>query len=102
MTQSYKWWVHCPVCAEKILGGEALRRWDGLMVCKDCWEPRHPLDFYRPRNDTHPLPFKNEESEVNVGPTYVVPAPTYFCDLYRAQGMADIGITDCARADITL
>ncbi len=37
-------------------------RWDGLMVCKDDWEPRHPSDFYRPRNDVHKLPFTRSDA----------------------------------------
>lgn len=70
MTQSYKWQVNCPVCSEQRLGGDLKHRWDGLFVCPECWEPRHPLDFYRPRNDTHILPYRYKDVEVSVAPTY--------------------------------
>jgi hypothetical protein len=70
MSQSYKWWANCAVCSDQVLGGDMKRRWDGVMVCVQCWEPRHPMDFYRPRNDTHPLPFIQKEVEIDVGPTY--------------------------------
>lgn len=23
------------------------REWTGLKVCRECWDPRHPLDFVR-------------------------------------------------------
>jgi hypothetical protein len=101
MSQSYKWWVNCPVCSDQILGGDMKRRWDGLNVCVNCWEPRNPLDLYRPRDVNHVLPYLHTEQETSVGPTYVTAQPTYFCDPYRRQSMADVGTADCAKADIT-
>ena len=49
--------VICPVCGWKYKASEMLRRWDGLMVCKTDWEPRHPMDFFRTIPDQHSLPF---------------------------------------------
>jgi len=34
-----------------------VRRWDGLWVCEEDWEPRHPMDYFRTINDVHVLPF---------------------------------------------
>ena len=36
--------VICDVCGFKIKRSKALKRWDGAIVCKDDWEPRHPQD----------------------------------------------------------
>ena len=44
-------WVECEVCASHIRTFDAKRRWDGLTVCPDDWETRHPQDFVRTRYD---------------------------------------------------
>lgn len=54
---SYSWNAVCDVCGFEYKANELRKRWDGLMVCKDDWEVRHPLDFYRTKDDTHKLPF---------------------------------------------
>lgn len=48
---SYKrgvWDVVCDVCGFKFKSDKLKERWDGLMVCKEDWETRHPQDFLRP------------------------------------------------------
>ncbi len=54
---SYEYNALCQSCKFKVPASSLRLRWDGLWVCKDDWEPRHPSDFYRNRNDTHKLPF---------------------------------------------
>jgi len=27
------------------------REWTGVIVCKSCWEPRHPQDFVKGREE---------------------------------------------------
>lgn len=39
--------IYCMSCNRKYKSNEILKRWDGLLVCKDDWEPRHPQDFVR-------------------------------------------------------
>ena len=68
-TRSYEYNVLCPVCQFKMKASDLRWRWDGLWVCKDDWEPRHPLDFYTARNDVHPLPFMYPDNNgINIGP----------------------------------
>lgn len=55
----------CDVCGFKLKASMLKQRWDGLMVCKEDWEPRNILDFYRPRNDTHRLPWTRPDSSVD-------------------------------------
>lgn len=38
----------CDVCGFRIPTAKMRKRWDGLWVCPEDWEPRHILDFYRP------------------------------------------------------
>lgn len=54
---SGEWNVTCDVCSEKIKSSEARRRWDGLIVCPDDYEERHPQDFVRARMDKISVPF---------------------------------------------
>lgn len=57
VSKSYDYNALCDSCGFKYKASELFLRWDGLNVCKWDWEQRHPLDFYRTRNDTHLLPF---------------------------------------------
>lgn len=40
-------WNVCMVCGFDVRAKESKRTWDHRVVCKDCWEPRHPLDLIR-------------------------------------------------------
>ena len=61
----------CDVCGLKYKASDLLKRWDGLMVCKFDWEPRHPQEFIRAKHDNAPLPFTRPDSDgIDVGPTY--------------------------------
>jgi len=95
---SYSWNVICPVCGFKHKGQNMKKRWDGPWVCKDCWEPRHPLDFYRTRNDFHKLPFTYPDGGIDVGP--LAPGAGFACTVFRAAPLADQGTADCARLTV--
>ena len=61
----------CDVCGFKYKASDLLKRWDGLMVCKWDWEPRHPQEFIKNINDQPKLPFTRPDSDgIDVGPTY--------------------------------
>ncbi len=66
----YEYNAICDGCGRKFKASELRKRWDGYMMCKDDWEPRHSLDFYRVKNDSHQLPFSHPESEdIDVSPS---------------------------------
>jgi len=44
-------WVECDVCGMDIYASDSKKRWDGLVVCPEDWEVRHPQDFVRARKD---------------------------------------------------
>ena len=44
-------WIECDVCGMDIYASDSKKRWDGLIVCPDDWEMRHPQDFVRARKD---------------------------------------------------
>lgn len=41
----------CDECGSKIRRSESRKRWDGLIVCREDWETRHPQDFVRGKRD---------------------------------------------------
>lgn len=54
------WRAECDVCAFVYDSMEMRKRWDGHMVCKHCFEPRHIGDFYRYKSNERPLPFTRD------------------------------------------
>lgn len=66
---SYQYNALCDGCGFKKKNHQLKKRWDGFMMCKDCWEPRQPLDFYRSRNDVHKLPWTRPDNDgISVAP----------------------------------
>ena len=44
-------WTECVVCGFDYYASTMKLRWDGVWVCPDDWETRHPQDFVRARAD---------------------------------------------------
>jgi hypothetical protein len=86
---SGSWLVICDSCAKKIRSEEAFHRWDGFVVCGNCFEERHPQDFLRARVDKITVPFTRPRGEdvfvEDVG-----------CTIEHQQGIAGIGVAGCA------
>lgn len=72
VTTSYENNVLCKVCQFKKKRSQLKMRWDGLWVCDECWESRHPTDFYRNRSDVHLLPFVYSDDGADPETTWVV------------------------------
>lgn len=53
----------CDCCGFKVKQSELKKRWDGAMVCKADWEPRHPQDSVKVR------PERNNVKDARVEPT---------------------------------
>lgn len=97
MNNYYKpgaWNVICSLCGRKVKSTEILKRWDGLLVCKEDYDPRNILDFYRPVNDSVPVPFTNPEQPDNFTPET--------CTLQGRQGMAGFGVSGCSIASLVI
>lgn len=54
---SGEWNLTCDVCSKKIKAHEAKQRWDGLIVCTEDFEHRHPQDFVKAHTDKLTVPF---------------------------------------------
>lgn len=60
------WNAICDRCKFKRKSFELKLEWTGLMVCEDtCWEPRHPQDLLRPKQERPPIPWARPEDTIN-------------------------------------
>jgi hypothetical protein len=57
------WNAICDSCSFKYKSSVLKKRWDGLMVCKDCWEQRHPMDFLKVPVEKLNIPWSRHEPE---------------------------------------
>ncbi len=74
------WNAICDRCGFRYKNTELQQDWQGLMVCKTCWEPRHPQEMIRPIPDQNKLPWTRPEgTDISVGdlsPLYIVSLAT--------------------------
>lgn len=55
--KSGSWKVHCAVCGCVVRREQARKRWDGVIVCRRDWEPKHPQLNRTPRvREGRPVP----------------------------------------------
>lgn len=96
--KSGEWNVYCMVCNRKIKAGNALKRWDGLLVCPADYENRHPQDFLRARQERISVPFTSDTSfDQFDGPNY----PVYpYCTPQGSSGIPSWAIAGCMRPSV--
>ena len=46
------YWVECQRCGKAVRQHNIRKEWSGDIVCRECWEIRHPQDFVRGIRDT--------------------------------------------------
>lgn len=67
------WLYCCQQCDDEVYASETRRQWDGLRVCRSCWEPRHPQDRIRAKKDKISVPFANPPTYTYIDPNDVTP-----------------------------
>lgn len=75
------WNVICDRCGFKYKSFQLRKEWTGLMVCKNCWEPRHPQDLIKIPKDDQSVPWSRPEPDdvfidVNYGKYLYIPGRT--------------------------
>ena len=55
------WNAICDVCGFEFKSHELKQRWDGMRVCKEDWEARHPSDFQRSKAPKAPIPWASPD-----------------------------------------
>lgn len=66
------WNAVCDGCGFEYKSFQLRKRWDGMMTCKLCWEPRHPQDLIKiPKEDTSVPWTRPEPPDVFIEVPYV-------------------------------
>ena len=79
------WNAVCDACGKEFKASKLVKRWDGLMVCKADWEPRHPQDFVRAKADLQaPVWTRPDNNGEYIGPVSV----------YRNTEQDSVGFSD--------
>lgn len=84
------YWITCDRCGIEYRKSETKREWTGLIVCKACWESRHPQEFVRAPRETIASPSGGVRPEADED--YITTA----CETREA--IAGIAIAGCAIA----
>jgi hypothetical protein len=79
------WNVICDRCSMKFKSVDIKEEWNGLKVCKDCWEPRHPMDFQKGFKDDPSVPYTRpdgiETGGTDIGGNPFPPVEPHFTSL---------------------
>jgi hypothetical protein len=60
------WYRICDCCGLQYRNHETRKRWDGAIVCRACWEPRHPQDMVKGRADRQNVPDPRPEPSASI------------------------------------
>lgn len=63
------WNAICDQCGRKYKASQLRKRWDGLMVCAEDYETRHPQEFVRGRKDSGHVPWTRPDKDLNADGT---------------------------------
>jgi len=83
-----EWKVTCQRCGFQYPSSEITREWTGTLVCKKCYEPRHPQTLIKLREETQVPAFVSKDSDVEAHVCYIEAQSCY-------SGLAQSG---CARS----
>ena len=78
----------CDSCGRKFKASTMTKRWDGLFVCKEDNEPRHPQLSLRVKGDIQTVPIPRPDAVQDVF--------VETCDLWSSSPMAGFGTAGCA------
>lgn len=65
------WNAICDRCGFEFKASKLREEWNGLMVCSQCWEPRHPQDFLRGVPDDPSVPWTRPDTDADTSATDV-------------------------------
>ena len=89
-----EWWITCDTCSMLVLAGESKKQhWNGLIVCSNCYEDRHPQEFVRARPDKITAPFTRNPPDVFSNSA---------CSMEGRSGYTGIGTAGCMIAGNTM
>lgn len=62
------WNAICDRCGRKFKNVDLKEEWNGLIVCRTCYEPRHPQDFLKGVPDDPSVAWTRSETNTGCGP----------------------------------
>ena len=83
------WNALCDSCGRRFKASEMQKRWDGLMVCREDFEQRHPSDFLRVQKEKITVPWVRPYPEQD---TFL-----YSCTPEGSSGISSYSVAGCAR-----
>ncbi len=87
-----EWNAICDSCGRKFKASTMRKRWDGLFVCEEDFEIKHPQLSMRVQADKQMVPIARPDP---VEDTFL----TGFCTPITRQAVAETGTADCATVD---
>jgi len=81
-----QWNSVCDKCGLEFKSSELMKDWQGLMVCSDDFELRHPQDLIKIRADHSAVPWSRPEGE----DVFV-----HTCDMWSSSPLAGFGEAGC-------
>jgi len=92
------WNIYCMSCLKKVKSDKIRKRWDGMLVCEEDWEPRHPQDFLRAVVEkSNILPY-SYDTDGYITPTTPGVGPA--CTLANSVSIAGVGVAGCMVAGV--
>ena len=82
----------CDSCGRKFKASTMRKRWDGLLVCKEDYEPRHPQLSLKVHGDKQTVPIPRPEAADQF---------LEYCSIWTSSAYADLAEAGCALADNT-
>lgn len=86
------WLAICDRCGFRFKSDELTKEWTNLMVCRDCWEPRHPQTYLKVPPEKISVPWARPEGE----DVYID-----ICWLWERSAYAGLGSAGCMQAGYT-
>ena len=83
----------CDSCGRKFKASTMRKRWDGMFVCKEDWEPKHPQLSLKVHGDKQTVPIPRPEPTQD---TFIA-----YCSIWTSSCYADMGTADCMKANYT-
>ena len=81
------WNAVCDSCGRKFKASTMRKRWDGMFVCKEDWEVKHPQLSLKVRGDKQYVPDPRPEPTQD---TFIT-----FCTFEGTTSISGVGIAGC-------
>jgi hypothetical protein len=81
------WNVICDSCGRKFKASSMRKRWDGLLVCREDFEVKHPQLSMKVRGDKQTIPIPRPEAEDQF---------IQVCWIWDRSPYANLGSADCS------